>query len=178
MIFNNNSKIPYFVYFIIYLFFNHLAFNVISIFGLWLIDAIKGCLDFNIWYHWWTDMGLYVLLGLLVFFPPVFFKIASNVKRIEVDEINKSLKIYYKPLLLKNRERIFDINDEKFEYYYQITKKNKSTLFRFFLLSNDTSLVILYEKKVFLTIRDTSGWTHQQIKEIVNLLDNFKNSMF
>lgn len=175
MIFTNNSKIPYYLLFSIYLFFNHFLFNTISIFVLWLIDIFKGYFDCKIWYLWWTDGGLFIALSLLVFVPLVYFKMANNVSQIEIDETNQLLKIWYKTMLFENKKVVLNIDSGNFECWYQKQKQPKSIFFRLFLTSNSNSFVFLYDNKVILSIRDSSGWATQQMDDIALTLAKINN---
>ncbi|MBQ3739734.1 MAG: hypothetical protein II856_00865 [Bacteroidales bacterium] len=100
---------------------------------------------------------------------------ANNVSQIEIDETNQLLKIWYKTMLFENKKVVLNIDSGNFECWYQKQKQPKSIFFRLFLTSNSNSFVFLYDNKVILSIRDSSGWATQQMDDIALTLAKINN---
>lgn len=160
-----------------YLILNWLFINIMIVCLGWLIDFSKGYLDFKIWYQWCTNGNiLYITSLFLVLVPPVYFKIANNVSRVEIEETNQTLKIYYTTFFFKKHVVTFKIYDDFFEYRYLIVKRSSSFLYRLSILTRNTSISFYCEKKMVLTIRDSSGWTSQQLEDIIKQLSMVKKA--
>ena len=72
--------------------------------------------------------------------------------------------------------KIFDIDNIEFSYKYKIEKK--TNFFKRLLASTlGTSVVLFYNNKTQIVIRDTSGWGKKQLESIIRTLEELKPSI-
>ena len=194
MKFNRNSKIPVAIYYLLYLIHYNLIVVIITILFIFLVDVVKinqhwhhhqelienGIIDksekfkpFNI-YSYFAIPELY-----WIYLPALFFcvwgKISYYVKEIEINKTQQTIRIVYYPFLFCRKEIFYSIHDKIFAYNYDFDDGKLVWLKYYILVRYTSSSIYFYEnKKMKLKFHDAIGWSRDQMKEICNALEKYK----
>lgn len=175
MILQNNSKLPYWLLFIIYLAFNNVLFVLFTVGVSALIDLIDFCKG-----DFYSSLALLIITwpfiyvcALPTFIPVIYLKLAHNVKQIEINMYKRSIYVVYKTFFFKRKEKKFLVDDDDFTYDFN--KKSKPMLLqKMYAHTLGTSVGFFYKGRVCITIRETSGWTNEQLDLIISTLKEIK----
>lgn len=176
MILQNNSKLPYWLLFIIYLAFN----NILVVMFTAGVSALIDCIDF-LKGDFQRSLAIliirwpFIYLGALpMLFPVIYFKIAHNVKQIEINTYERSINVLYKTFFFKQKQKTFLVDDHDFTYMF--AKKSKlRPLQRMDACTTGTGVAFFYKGKACITIREDSGWKKEQLDEVISTLNELKS---
>lgn len=175
MIFKKDNSLSFGIYFILYLAINTI-FIVLFIAILYIfIELFSTKPNYSLVPLFFKDITNY-LIPMFVLSPYIYYKIQDNVQQLQIDETRREIKVYYKNIIFQNKMKIFDIDNIEFSYKYKIEKK--TNFFKRLLASTlGTSVVLFYNNKTQIVIRDTSGWGKKQLESIIRTLEELKPSI-
>ena len=180
MIFMNNSRMPYWLLFVIYLTCNCILWVMFTAcIGTLvdLIDFLKGDFQRPLSISIITWPFIYVAaLPMYVIF--IYYKMANNVKQVEINAERRSVTIWYLTLLFKKKQRTFFVDDEEFEYAYARNSELKP-LQKMRAFTYGTSIAFFHKGRCRcrIIIRETAGWPHQQLESMITVLEELKPPM-
>lgn len=175
MILQNKSKLPYWLLFVIYLMFNNLLFVLFTIGVSAVIDLIDFCKgDFYrslvLLIITWPFIYVCALPSLI---PVIYFKLANNVTQIEINMNKRSIYVLYKTIFFKQKQKKILVDDDDFTFDFK--KESKPMLLqRMYAHTLGTSVVLFYKDRACITIRETAGWTNEQLDLVASTLQEIK----
>jgi len=113
--------------------------------------------------HWFE-----VLLFLTGSFLEMDIAYGTIVKSIAIDEVNRQIVIKYKSLIFIEKEKTISFDD--FEYCFNGCTKQSiwNKIIRFFIPYFQSDMRILDKTNNKFFLRDTYGWTIEQVVEIAS----------
>ena len=184
MIVKRGTKTPFLLFFISYLLYFMIIWNILFDVSFYTIRRIQGM-------EW--DFGMYFLEALsskswieyiaipMVFAPYVYyFQCFSMVNTIEIDEKDKSLKILYLSFFFWNKVEVYSLEDQDFWCTLDSSKKNIFT--KLFLPHCDTTLCfgLMFDgdnnkSRTHIILRDRCGWKKDQLQELYDALEKYNH---
>lgn len=178
------TKIPFWLFFIVYLVYYLVTWGALSDIFSFLICWIKG--NSWSWTQYYSNKSLFEwVFPSLVLSPYVYyFQCHHMVSKIEIDENQKIIKINYRIFFFWNREKVYPLYDSRFWILFNNTKENifaefvnmlfiphcNTTIGFGLLFDNDEN-----KSRTHIILRDRCGWKKEQLLELYHVLEKYSH---
>jgi len=167
MMYKRQSKIPFFLYFLLYWAFYDIAWSVLSSIVIFLLLYIKSDATGFVAVLFSPDN-----ISWLGFLPMMFllsyYTVGTMVDSVDLDKEGKSISIIHSPFFFWKMKITYCIDDEHFKFSHTSESKTIKSL----LLRWNTELfwnsLHFYNNdlKGIALLHDVCGWKKEQIEEI------------